>query len=155
VRSADRRAIQDRDYAQLAAFRYALRNFQHFSAGAAHDAGLTPNQHQALLSIKGHTGQARMTIGRLAEHLLIAPHTAAELVMRLEQDGMIEKVADETDRRRVGLRLTVRADRALRALTEIHLTEIRVMAPGLIATLTDLLDGSADQNARAKSRVAS
>lgn len=134
-------ALAQGDYERLAAFRFALRRFQHFSAEAAHAAGLTPTQHQALLSIKGHPGRRLMSIGQLAEHLLVAPHSAAELVQRLEDDGMLDKVPDAQDRRRIGLALTMQADAALRRLTSIHLQEVRVMAPGLIETLQGLLPG--------------
>ena len=41
------------DYAALARFRYELRKFQAFSKAAADQAGLTPQQHQALLTIRG------------------------------------------------------------------------------------------------------
>jgi hypothetical protein len=36
------------DYETLAAFRYALRRFIHFSEGAAQAAGITPQRHQRL-----------------------------------------------------------------------------------------------------------
>jgi DNA-binding MarR family transcriptional regulator len=48
-------------YETLAAFRYALRKFLHFSETAAQAAGLTPQQHQALLAIKGFPGRDRIT----------------------------------------------------------------------------------------------
>ncbi|MGH8024732.1 MAG: MarR family winged helix-turn-helix transcriptional regulator, partial [Limisphaerales bacterium] len=41
------------EYETLAAFRYALRRFLHFSEQAARTVGLTPQQHQAMLAIKG------------------------------------------------------------------------------------------------------
>ena len=136
-------ALTRGDYESLAAFRFAIRRFMHFSTQAAQDAGLTTSQHQALLSIKGHPTDGPMTIGQLAEHLVVAPHTAAELVSRLEDDEMVKRVPDTTDRRRVGLRLTAKAERALRRLTNIHLQEVRILAPGLIETLQDLLaDGA-------------
>src|SRR3546814_15555556 len=42
----------DIDYAALAEFRFALRRFQMFSDTKAGEAGLTPQQHQALLAIR-------------------------------------------------------------------------------------------------------
>lgn len=138
-------APSERDYQRLAAFRHTLRRFTSFSAQAAHEAGLTTSQHQALLSVKGHPGRAPMTIGQLAEHLVVAPHTAAELVGRLELDGMLTKVPDPSDRRRMGLRLTAKAEAALRVLSSIHLQEIRDLAPGLIETLEGLLSAEPRQ----------
>lgn len=124
------------DYEQLAAFRHLLRRFASFSAAAALEAGLTSNQHQALLAIKGHRGA--MSVGALAEQLLVAPHTAAELVGRLGEAGLVAKVEDVDDRRRVVLHLTERADEVLRGLTLAHLREVRVLAPRLTAILGDL-----------------
>ena len=40
--------LSDTDYAALAEFRFALRRFQVFSEAKAAEAGLTPQQHQAL-----------------------------------------------------------------------------------------------------------
>lgn len=125
------------DYERLAAFRHTLRRFANFSAGAAQQAGLTPNQHQALLSIKGHVGEA-MTVGTLAEQLLVAPHTAAELVGRLQTAGLADKVEDAVDRRRVVLRLTDRAETILKDLTLVHLREVRLLAPHLMTLFKDL-----------------
>ena len=97
-----------------------LRRFANFSAGAAQQAGLTTNQHQ------------------LAEQLLIAPHTAAELVGRLQAADLVDKVEDAFDRRRVVLRLTERAETILQALTLVHLREVRLFAPRLMTLFKDL-----------------
>lgn len=125
------------DYERLAAFRHALRRFSSFSAAAAHGAGLTTNQHQALLAIKGHGGGA-MTVGVFAEQMMVAPHTAAELVGRLAAAGLVHKVEDAGDRRRVVLRLTERAESILRDLTLIHLREVRDLAPRIMAIFGEL-----------------
>ena len=130
-------ALTQGDYESLAAFRHALRRFANFSTAAAQAAGLTTNQHQALLAVKGHRGTT-MTIGALAETLLVAPHTAAELVMRLETAGLLIKTEDASDRRRVGLRLTAKADAALQELTLVHLREVQVLAPRLMSIFRDL-----------------
>lgn len=126
------------DYETLAAFRHALRRFASFSAGAAREAGLTTHQHQALLAIKGRPEGTRMTVGHLAEQLLVAPHSAAELAARLETAGLIQKVADAEDRRRVVLALTPHAEACLRRLTLAHLREVRELAPRLLALFRDL-----------------
>src|SRR5674476_687372 len=57
-------------YEMLAAFRYALRQFLHFSEEAAHATGITPQQHQALLAIKGFPGRDCVTAGVEAAVLL-------------------------------------------------------------------------------------
>ena len=75
------------DYEALARFRYQLRLFLAFSEAAARRAGLTPQQHQALLAIKGFAGPAPASVGDLARFLLIRHHTAVELVNRMAKLG--------------------------------------------------------------------
>jgi DNA-binding MarR family transcriptional regulator len=79
-----------------------------------------------------------MTVGKLAERLLIAPHSATELVGRLVAAGYVRRRTDPADRRRQTLELTDKADDVLERLTAIHLTEIREMAPRLIDILMRL-----------------
>ncbi|MDQ0563937.1 hypothetical protein QO004_005753 [Rhizobium mesoamericanum] len=69
--------------------RYTLRRFMDFSTSAAQEEGLLTQQHQALLAIKGHRGEKAMTDGMLAQRLLIAPHSATELVGRLAVAGYV------------------------------------------------------------------
>lgn len=124
-------------YAALADFRYRLRRFLAFSEAAAAQAGLPAQQHQALLTLAGHEGRGPATVGLLADHLLIAPHTAAELVARMVEAGLVTKTRGEEDRRRMELRLTPRAATLLGALTDAHLEELRHLGPALIAALGD------------------
>jgi DNA-binding MarR family transcriptional regulator len=126
------------DYEALAGLRYALRRFMAFSASAAQAAGLPPQQHQALLAIKGHSDGQAMTVGVLAQRLLIAPHTAAELTGRLVRGGLVTRATDPADRRRLTLALTPKADEILDSLSLIHLKEIGEMAPILMDVLAAL-----------------
>ncbi|HEY4250523.1 MAG TPA: MarR family transcriptional regulator [Roseomonas sp.] len=130
--------FDDGSYAALAAFRRSLRVFLAFSEQAAIRAGLTPQQHQAILAIRGFATGRGVAIGDLAAHLLLKHHTAVGLVDRLEKAGMVERVTDATDRRRVLLRLTPKAEAVLAALSVTHLAEIRQNAPDLIALLREL-----------------
>jgi DNA-binding MarR family transcriptional regulator len=136
--------LTEADYVALAQFRYALRRFSAFSATAAHKAGLPAQQHQALLAIKGTPPGEAMTVGTLADRLLVAPHSATELVDRLARAGLVERVTDPDDHRRQVLCLTQRANRLLARLGAVHLREIRDMAPRLIATLRELSEGPGD-----------
>ena len=49
-------SLLDDDYRALAAFRTELRRFLQFSEEAALAVGISPQQHQALLAIRGHPG---------------------------------------------------------------------------------------------------
>lgn len=129
--------VSDSDYAALAAFRRALREFLAFSETAARAAGLTPQQHQALLAIKG--AKTAPSIGELAGELLVRPHSALELVDRLIATGLLERHSGETDRRRVELALTAKAEAILAELSAAHLAELRQRRV-LLRTLLERLD---------------
>ena len=64
---AARTQISDHDYARLLAVRTGLRRFEHWSAEQAAEHGLTPSQHQLLLSVRGHDEAAGPTIGQVAD----------------------------------------------------------------------------------------
>ena len=74
---AKTKQLSKSQYELLAAFRYALRQFLHFSEEAARAAGITPQQHQALLAVKGFPGRDCVTVGELAERLQLRHHSAA------------------------------------------------------------------------------
>lgn len=128
-------ALSPEQYAALADFRFRLRRFLAFSEAAAARAGLPPQQHQALLTLAGHAGRQPATVGLLAEQLLIAPHSAAELVTRMVEGGLLAKARAAEDRRRSELSLTPRAEALLRTLTAAHLEELRDLAPALVEAL--------------------
>lgn len=134
------------DYELLADFRYALRTFAAFSEGAAAELALTPQQHQALLAIKGTrkspAGRRGLYVGEIADRLLIRPHTAAELVSRLARLDLVSREADAEDGRRVEVVLTPKAERVLEDLSASHLEELRAMRP-LLGRLLARIDGDA------------
>ncbi|MGC8469187.1 MAG: MarR family winged helix-turn-helix transcriptional regulator [Acetobacteraceae bacterium] len=125
------------DYALLAQFRTSLRRFLGFSAEAARKAGLAPQQHQALLVIKGAPGE-RLAIGALAEALALRPHSAVGLIDRLAAAGLVRRLSVAEDRRRVDVALTERAEALLAALSAAHLEELRRLRPALAALLARL-----------------
>ena len=127
------------DYRALSDFRYALRRFLAFSSDAAREVGLTPQQHQALLAIMGHPAEVAMTIGMLAERLLLKHHSTVELVDRLAEIGLVRREAAADDRRKVTVRLTDKARKLLNSLSAAHLEELRRFRP-VFATLLDRLE---------------
>src|SRR5690348_7762002 len=72
--ASDKAKPQSADYQALANFRYALRQFMEFSASAAKSVGLTAQQHQAMLSVIGAPEGQAVTIGFLAERMLLKHH---------------------------------------------------------------------------------
>src|SRR5580704_13209929 len=124
------------DYGALADFRYEIRRFLNFSEDAARAAGIEPQQHQALLAIKGQTAGIDTTVGVLAERLQIRHHSAVELSGRLERRGLIRRSRRGVDRRQVQLQLTPRAERLLAKLSLTHRDELRSAEPRLIRALS-------------------
>lgn len=116
--------LTDADYAALASFRHAIREFLGFSEARAADVGLTPQQHQALLAIRGSEAD-QPTIGYVAERLVLKPHSVTGLIDRLESMELVRRHVAEDDRRRALLQLTPRAHNVLAALSMAHREEIR------------------------------
>jgi DNA-binding MarR family transcriptional regulator len=124
--------LDDEQYAELLAFRTALRRFLHWSDEQARTAGLTAQQHQLLLAIRGHKvddEHTAPTVGEVAESLLLRHHSTVELVDRAEQAGLVHRSVDDADRRIVRLGLTAKGQRLLDRLTAAHLDELQRLAP--------------------------
>jgi DNA-binding MarR family transcriptional regulator len=123
------------DYKALATFRYEIRKFLNFSERAGRSLNIEPQQHQALLAIKGLPREVKVTIGMLAERLQIQHHSAVELTDRLATHGLIRRTRSPSDRRQVLLRLTVRGQKLLRDLSLAHRAELLTAGPRLIEAL--------------------
>ena len=120
--------LKDEDFRALANFRYELRVFLNFSKKAAADVGLTPQQHQSLLAIRGF-GPDGLGVGDLAKRLLLQPHSASEIVDRLQKAGLIRRASLGQDRRQVRVVLTEEAEMRLAHLSQIHRDELRRIGP--------------------------
>jgi DNA-binding MarR family transcriptional regulator len=134
-----RKSLTEADYRHLAEFRYLLRQFMAFSEDAARRARLSPQHHQALLAIRGFGG--RLTIGELAERLIIKPHSAVGLADRLVEAGLAVRHTDDNDRRRVELTLTSSASQKLDELSHSHREELKRLAPSLTPLLRSWITG--------------
>lgn len=130
-------------YEMLAAFRYALRCFIRFSEQAALAAGISGQQYQALLAIKGFPGTEKVTMGQLAERLQLRPHSAVGLVDRLAALELVARTAALRDRRQVLVHLTDRGERMLEKLASVHREQLKQIGPE-IATLLKRL-GQAEE----------
>jgi DNA-binding MarR family transcriptional regulator len=72
---------------------------------AARSVGLTSQQHQALLAIRGFP-EPSITVGQLAQQVQVAHHTAVELVDRLRLQKFVARETRISDRRSVCVKLT-------------------------------------------------
>lgn len=123
--------LTKRHYETLAAWRYALLRFLRFSQEAARASGIPPQQHQALLVIKGMPGRDHTTVGELAERLQLKHHSAVGLVDRLAERQLVERHVSPADRRRIEVRLTHRGEALIQRLSAVHLRELRQLRPEL------------------------
>jgi DNA-binding MarR family transcriptional regulator len=130
--------LADRDYRTLAEFRHALRVFLRFSEEAARGEGLTPNQHQLLLAIRGYPRSDAPTIGDIAELLQLQHHSVVELVARAVDGGLVRRRVDRVDRRRQRLTLTAKGSEKLARLTTAHRDELRRFRDEMSEVLREL-----------------
>jgi DNA-binding MarR family transcriptional regulator len=138
--------LSDVDYAALGEFRRAIREFLAVSQDGAQDHGLTSQQHQALLAIRAHSGPEPMTIGELAERLMIKSHSAVGLVSRLEERDLMRRRPSREDRRKALLELRPKGAEILEAISLRNLRQIGHAAEaleGLVETVRRL-DRSGD-----------
>ena len=126
-----RTRITKSHYESLAELRHALRRFLSFSQDAARQSGLTPQQHQALLAIKGFPGRDYVSITELAERLQLRHHSTVGLVDRLTRARLLCRAPSVADRRRVELRLTAQGEKVIEKLSTTHLQELRQFGPEL------------------------
>ena len=132
LKKAERRyRLGTREYARLAAFRRALREFLRFSEEAAERVGLTAQHYQAMLVLRARADVERVTINDLAQELLIKHNSAVGLVDRLAEEGLIVRESSSTDRRKVELVLSERGREVLAKLAEMHRRELQRIAPVL------------------------
>lgn len=135
---AARKKLSKLQYENLAAFRYALRQFLRFSEDAAKRAGLTPQQHQALLAIKGFPQRDAVTVSELAERLQLRHHSTVELLDRLANLKLVARAQSDADRRQVNVRLTPRGEQILDKLSSAHEEQLRRIGPELSGLLNQL-----------------
>jgi DNA-binding MarR family transcriptional regulator len=119
------------DYESLAAFRNALRRFLHFSEQAARAEGLTPQQHQLLLAIKGQPGREWASVTDLAEALQIRHNAAVGLVDRCVSAGLVQRAVSQEDRRQVQITLTGQGEQMIAKLSRRNQAELRALRQAL------------------------
>jgi DNA-binding MarR family transcriptional regulator len=145
------RELGDPEYRALGDFRRALREFLAFSDDAARENGLTSQQHQALLAIRSHSGPESMTIGELADCLMIRHHSAVGLVARLVERDLIVREDSQEDRRRVLLKLRPLGSEALKNVSLLNIGEYHRAADFLAEVLRHVRALNPGQTAKAHS----
>lgn len=121
--------LTDGEFEQLLALRTGLRRFLRWSEEQAKAAGITPAQHQLLLAIRGYPEPAGPTIGELAGHLLLRPHSTSELIDRAVTAGLVTRHTDAANASIVRVVLTPLGSERLRGLSHAHLQELAELGP--------------------------
>ncbi|HLY66782.1 MAG TPA: MarR family transcriptional regulator [Chloroflexota bacterium] len=123
--------ISKRDYEAMAEYRYAIRRFLRFSEEAARAAGITPQQYQLMLTIKGYPGREHANITELAERMQLDHHSTVGLVDRTSERHLVRREPDQKDHRQVNVHLTDDGAAMLRKLASVHRDELRRMREDL------------------------
>lgn len=116
--------LDDEVFRAHARFRRMLRRFLRFSERSARAEGVTPEQHQLLLAVRG-ARRGWLLVGEVAAHLMIVPHAAAALVERAAARGLVRKEPDPDDGRRVRVLLTPLGAEIVTRLTVRHRERLR------------------------------
>jgi DNA-binding MarR family transcriptional regulator len=100
-------ALDIDDVIAAARFRAALRALTASSERKTRRHGITPQQYQLLLAIKGAPDRTeRLSVGNVAAVLQVAQSTATELIARAEERGLVARSGSDDDGRRSIVRLT-------------------------------------------------
>ncbi|WP_245620174.1 MarR family winged helix-turn-helix transcriptional regulator [Phenylobacterium immobile] len=114
----------------------------------AHD--LTSQQHQAMLAIRAHDGEEAISVGELADCLLIKNHSAIGLVTRLVDRGFAHRLESAIDRRRALVALTPAGSQVLHDISVRNLAQLKSatrILEGVLRTTRKLsARGSGDQD---------
>jgi DNA-binding MarR family transcriptional regulator len=132
-----KRAIE---YAAVADLRYEVRRFLNLAEQASRAAGIQPQQHHALLALRGLPAYTQATVGVLAERMQIPYHTAVRLSRRLAAKGWIRRSRSRTNLRKFLLIVTRRGDKLLENFSRIHRRELQLSGPRLVRALQSAID---------------
>ena len=123
--------LTKQDFEALARFRFGIRRYLRFSEETVRSNGLTPQQYQLLLALKGFPGREWATVRELADWLQLRHHSVVELVDRAQSQRLVERGAHPSDGRAVRVLLTSEGERVLVRLSALHRDELRRMDAAL------------------------
>ncbi|HEX2075113.1 MAG TPA: MarR family winged helix-turn-helix transcriptional regulator [Geodermatophilus sp.] len=123
--SASAEPLTKQDFEALARFRFGIRRYLRFSEETVRRHGLTPQQYQLLLALKGFPGREWATVRELSDRLQLRHHSVVELVNRAQGQGLVERAPDPEDARVVRVLLTEAGEDILARLAALHRDELR------------------------------
>ncbi|MGN9787545.1 MarR family winged helix-turn-helix transcriptional regulator [Nonomuraea sp. ZG12] len=125
--NAQTEPLTKQDFEALARFRFGIRRYLRFSEETVREDGLTPQQYQLLLALKGFPGREWATVRELAERLQLRHHSVVELVNRAQAQDLVSRGAHPDDGRAVRVLLTPKGEQVLARLSALHRDELRRM----------------------------
>jgi DNA-binding MarR family transcriptional regulator len=123
--------LTKQDFEALARFRFGIRQYLRFSEETVRSHGVTPQQYQLMLAIKGYPGRDWAVVRELADRLQLRHHSVVELVNRAQSQGLVQRTADPDDARAVRVLLTDEGEQLLGRLSALHRDELRRMHDAL------------------------
>ena len=144
---------RSQEYVAWSEFRYQIRCWLRLSEEAARAEGISPQQHQLLLAVRGFPGDAAPLITDLAERLQLRHHSVVGLIDRMELDGLVRREGTGVGR---GTSVVITADgeRALEAISSELRPQLRSAAQSMIEALSPLVSGASRPRAAAARRAA-
>lgn len=116
--------LAKQDFERLADFRYRLRCFLRFSEQLAQANGITPQQYQLLLQLRGFPGRDWATVSELAERLQSRHHSMVGLIGRCEAQQLVERRPGRDDRRCVEVHLLPHGADMVARMARAHRDEL-------------------------------
>ena len=123
--------LTKQDFEALARFRFGIRRYLRFSEETVRGHGVTPQQYQLMLALKGFPGRDWAVVRELADRLQLRHHSVVELIDRAQHQGLVRRTSDPDDARAVRVLLTDDGERLLGRLSAMHRDELRRMDDAL------------------------
>ncbi len=93
--------------------------------------GLTPAAFDVLASLRRSGPKQRSSAGQLAQLGLITSGGITQRIDRLEEEGLVKRVRDDGDRRKVYVQLTAKGRQTIDKILAVHFDEQEEMLQGL------------------------
>jgi DNA-binding MarR family transcriptional regulator len=125
--STDPEPLSKQDFEALARFRFGIRRYLRFSEETVRKDGLTPQQYQLLLALKGFPDREWASVRELAERLQLRHHSVVELINRAQHQDLVDRGVHPYDGRSVRIFLTATGERVLARLSALHREQLQRM----------------------------
>lgn len=130
--------IAKAEYETLTTLRSSIRQLMHVTDDEARALGLSPQQHQLLLAIKGRPGRDWATASELAQALLLRHNSVVGLIDRAARLGLVYRQPHPEDGRLVQVHLTAAGEQMLAQLGRAHRAELQRLTSELLVKLQQL-----------------